>query len=466
MKMKKFLATVLAVSLTSLTFASCSPNKTTTNSNGGGIDLKGQTVTLYGMDDPNKPDISPKDKENREKQKELVQKKYNCKLEFVELNVEYDTIPTEISKLSAAGKPLADIIRVNGFFVPQLIKSDVLNDITPNTKELGIAKRFLQPATYQNKVYGFANSNVYATDGLIFNVDMIKKAGMSKLPNEMFKEGKWSYNDFYQYLTELKGKLPDKTYPFFIDPYVWSLLAPHANGSFVANSNGKLGYLNDGTIESLEILKKINDNNLVRPANTDKDGKLNYGATIQETFNKQSEIAMTCRAMWQVEFDLVGKFNFGFVPYPWGSQVQVNGDYKTLSDNYKVSYYNADVILTLKKDKPVAPAVDLLKIAADYRGDDVKKMQELYQQYEAKGLEVPLIPSNSERWFNDELSVSIFEWQNNRLAFEAYESLNTVAELGFKKAVKNEIYENKKAVRPALEAIYSNDVEKLKSIGF
>ncbi|MBQ4227474.1 MAG: extracellular solute-binding protein, partial [Clostridia bacterium] len=190
-------------------------------------------------------------------------------------------------------------------------------------------------------VYGFVTS-YQGTEGLVYNRAMIEEAGMEYTPTEMFMQAKWSYNDFYDYMVELQSKLPEGTWAFFIDPNYWNIFASAANGTAAVSNDLELTMTSEPYIETMEFLQKLWNAGVCRMPNVTESGGYDNWGTPAATFDKGVEVAMTHRAGWQYGGLNNNGIDWGFVPYPWGSNVTlgVEGDYTTLSDTYKAAFYD------------------------------------------------------------------------------------------------------------------------------
>lgn len=333
--MKKLISLVLVLALAlSMTVAFGEADKT--------YDLKGMTVKVRLWDSPN-PYSEDTDQVDVDKWLpifEAAKAKYNCEFAFYEPTVEYDEFTTEWLQSITSGSPCWHI--TNNFSAMWLITMTVnngLEDISKAVETLQIPEIFKHTATAGDGVYGFVTS-YQGTEGLVYNKAMIEDAGMEMNPTEMFLAGKWSYNDFYNYMTELQSKLPEGDYAFFIDPYYWAIFATTANGTQPVASTLDTTVTDDAFIECMEFLQKVWNAGVCRMPDGEKGNYSNWG-TPGKTFDQGVEVAMTHRATWQMGGLNNNGVDWGFVPYPWGNNVTIEGDdYTTLSDNYRAAFYD------------------------------------------------------------------------------------------------------------------------------
>ena len=307
-------------------------------------DLQGMTVKVRLWDFPNPYDAET-DPVNVEKYLpifEAAKANYNCEFEFYSPTVEYDDFTKEWLQSIASGSPCWHI--TNNFSAMWLIAmtaNDGLVDISKALETIEMPELFKKTAAVGDGVYGFV-TGYQGTEGLVYNRDMIDEAGMEYTPTEMFMQAKWSYDDFYDYMVELQSKLPEGTYAFFIDPNYWNIFASAANGTAAVSNDLELTMTSEAYIETMEFLQKLWQAGVCRMPNVTESGSYDNWGTPAATFDKGVEVAMTHRAGWQYGGLNSNGINWGFVPYPWGSNVTlgVEGDYTTLSDTYKAAFYD------------------------------------------------------------------------------------------------------------------------------
>lgn len=422
-------------------------------------DFGGQTITLLEHNDlalknPDQEDDSIEDyeRDDRRANLERVEKKYNVKLEFVKVPTDvWEDIPKEIISAYAAGQPVADVMDCYFQFLGTYVANDILYDMSDAFKadDTFNSENF---CTWMSRQWGVSMG--MSGEGIFYNKDMIKKIGMEKTPAEMFNEGKWSYDDFYNYCAEMKSKMGENEYPFFVSPYYWMLFASAANGVQILGSDGNLNYLDPAMLETMEFLQKLVNDGLCRKPNMNEDGTYDTWGTGGVTFDAGVEVAMAHRAIWQID-PLVGKFDIGFVPYPWGSNVSIEktgeaGAYKTLSDTYQSSYFDGQVLTLTKGVEKKADPIQVMTMVTD-----------LMEWNSASNGYVEEETSDSSRWFNDELDAELYNYSGDIERWEPYNSLDIETSLSL-----NKIFYGGESLRSNFESYYNADMAAMIEAGY
>ncbi len=335
--MKKLLCMVLALVMVASLFVAFGETERK-------YDLQGMTVKVRLWDSPN-PYAEETDQVDKDKWLPIfegVKEKYNCDFEFYSPTVEYDDFTKEWLQSIASGSPCWHV--TNNFSAMWLIAmtaNDGLVDISKALETIEMPEIFKKTAAVGDGVYGFV-TGYQGTEGLVYNRAMIAEAGMEYTPTEMFQQAKWSYDDFYDYMVELQSKLPEGTYAFFIDPNYWNIFASAANGTAAVSNDLELTMTGEAYIETMEFLQKLWNAGVCRMPNVTESGSYDNWGTPAATFDKGVEVAMTHRAGWQYGGLNSNGIDWGFVPYPWGSNVTLGteGDYTTLSETYRAAFYD------------------------------------------------------------------------------------------------------------------------------
>lgn len=341
-------------------------------------DLGGVELTVLAHNDlgnlvPEGEDLEDYQIADRQAKKDYIEEKYNVKITFVSNPTDvWDDIPQETIRQYIAGTPVADVMDTNYTWIAGYVANNILYDFTDDFAKSDFYKKE-DMFWWAGKAFGISRG--MGGEGLYCNNEMIKNAGMEYTPAEMFDMGKWSYDDAYAYLLELKEKLGADEYPLFVSPYYWMLFACAANGTQILETTGNLNYCTDPMLECLEFLKKCVENDLqFIPSYTKEDGTTGYNNWNYpgETFDQGQTVAIAHRGAWQAD-GCKGKFDLGFVPYPWGSNVTIDesavgqpGAYKTLSDNYKATYFDGQLVCLTNGIQEKADPMQVLSMFTEW----------------------------------------------------------------------------------------------------
>ena len=348
----------------------------------------------------------------------FVEDKYNIKLVKSDMagaaaESEWDD---KIISSTAAGDPCVDIITLNPENTLSCFMNGVMFDMTDYVDDYKIGSIYIDAGTWQGKTYGVSYDNLGDAWCLVYDRDYLKEIGMEKTPTEMFMEGKWSYADFEAYCAEMKAKLPEDVYPIGQYPFHWGVMAAGANGTAICDMDCNIGLLDDGYIEAMEFYVSLEEKGLAFPMKQYTDGE---GNTVQEIAYAVSDerIVMKRAEAWE----LGGiSFDFGIAFWPWGSNVTCEGDYKTLSEEYKVTtcYWGVDCIVADSCDKLGIPGEVMMKIMYDYRAacNGEKGNQFMHDAYESEQAGTPQYGASfgESRSFSTPEDVELYDWAHSR----------------------------------------------------
>lgn len=393
-------------------------------------DFGGQTFTILNSNDvtgknPDNIEDDPESDEDdfqREERQEwidYIEDKYNCELVFVEAPAtSWDEIPQEIVNAYTAGKPIADIMDVYYNYLAPLVINDVLYDMKDDFAKVDTYNE-ANVHSFLGKSFGICSP--IAGEGLYYNADMIENAGMDYTPAEMFAMGKWDYDSCYDYLTKLQSNLAEGEYALFVSGYYWALFGSTANGVKMLGDDGRLCYINDNFIQTMEFLQKCVQNGIC--INSTEAG-ISTWSYPGETFDQGHTVAIAHRAAWQAS-GCVGKFNMGFVPYPWGDGVTVDADkigdmdaYTTI-DGYMQTYYDGQVMAFIKNIKDKADPIELTSMMCEFMG--WKFMLASYEPEEG---------SDPCGWLvDDSIDEQLYSWSRTKEVWNYYNTVNGMWEL-------------------------------------
>ncbi|OBZ13095.1 MULTISPECIES: ABC transporter substrate-binding protein [Bacillales] len=248
---------------------------------------------------------------------EEVEKKYNVKIEFV--NVPFEEYMPKFTATILSGEPFADIVQMEyKAALPAILKGQLLplSDFTTNASNInGEANLIAKAPPIAGKDYAFDDPGTGGT-GLHYNRDLFKKLGLPDL-QELYTSGQWNWDKFMEIAklatkdTDNDGKIDVYGYSGWSHDLFRNLAA--ANGGFIVNeTDGTQGFTDPKTIEAAEFVNRMyNVENVVR---VKSGNKTNWEES--NTF-KDGDVAMFISAAW----NLGGlTFDIGVVPMPNGPQ--------------------------------------------------------------------------------------------------------------------------------------------------
>jgi multiple sugar transport system substrate-binding protein len=389
-----------------------------------GADLKGVTIKVQGLQNPYKADAAKKDMW-RERQEE-VEKKFNVKLEFDATDgIDWNSVPEKLVASVAAGDPLFDIGNASRYYIAAMVNGDAIMDLSQEVSAFNFPKPYYEDmCQYQGKTYGFSSGPNFTWSILAYNRNLIKQAGMEKLPEELFKEGKWSYDDFYNYLTELRSKLPQDVNILGIHALTMAEMFGYANGAYLMNPKTYIPeYNKEPMIQTIQFFQKLVQNKLAVNAFefTRDDGSIGYNWNEVKNGNMDGKLVFWSGNTWEFA-EYSAKFDWGIVPPPYGPQVTIkDNDYKTLSSNYRAFAPDGGIWVIPKTSKPKATPEQYMNLIFSY---DKEAGEQLLKDREkqAKGEAITSRDAGKLRDFTSDLNVELWDWYQTRSQFEPMNS--------------------------------------------
>lgn len=441
--MKKFLSVLLALSMLLGLFSFAlteekaqeptkEEQKTEEKAEEKKYDLKGHTVKVRLWDLPNPYDEAEEEVKKAEwlPRFEAAKAKYNVNFEFYKSASEYDDMPAEWIKSVSSGSPAWHITNnLSIMWLPNLVLNNALIDVSKGIAGFQMPAEFKNVGGFKGGSYGYI-TGYPGPETLVFNRKMIMDAGMEKDPMEMFLAGKWDYESFVKYMTELQSKLPEGSFAMFMDPMYWGLFAPPANGRALAvRPDYTIGLTDEKFIDAIETLEKLQAAGCLRPANKNDEGKNDYWGTPAATFDKGIEVAMTHRAVWQYGALRDNQLDWGIVPYPWGKEVTVKmGADGVLEDleNYHSMYYDTAIM------GPILAGVenDFKDLDKDYVIEALSALTfdlfltEENRQELAKMTAPDYVPEVNPNDFQSETDAKVFAFVKEKIIFNPIATIN------------------------------------------
>lgn len=430
-----------------------------------GADLGGVTIKLWDV--PNPEEVDEAQKEMWEERLANVEEKFNCKLDFSGLDgVEWNDVPEAIITSVAAGDPVIDFGGMSRYYLNDLVVNDAIHDLTEEVENYNFPKQYYEGfCQWKDTTYGFFRSPVLPWDALVYNRDMIKDAGMEKTPGEMFKEGKWSYDDFYDYCRELDSKLPEGVNTFGIHALHWARSAGFANGASMMDPETYIPtYTSQEFYDAVELLQKmVLEGIAVAPPEVEReDGTTGYDWNVVQEGFEEEKLAMTFSEEWNFE-GYAAQFDFGIVPPPWGPNVTIqDNDYTTLSDEYTSYVKDCGVYVVVKGAEKKATPEQYMNLLFSYWPEHGELLLE-NRKREANNEPIAFDGEGTPRNFTSDLDVELWDWYITK--DPKFDPFNTTAQSsGFYRALY-EVCATDKDARSAFEAVIGEDTLALIEAG-
>lgn len=424
-------------------------------------DLGGITLTLLAHNDlggknPDAEGLEDYVQAERQEHKDYIEQKYNVKLVWVAPPTDdWEELNNQIVMDYNSGSPTADIMDAYYQHMATYVSNNILYDFT---SDFAKSSQFDETSFFSWMGSQWGISSGIGGEGLYYNKEWIKNLGMEYTPAEMFDRGLWDYENFNNYLLQMKSLMNDDEYPLYVAPYYWMLFATAANGEIMLDPSGNLNYTTDAFIEIVEEWVKLFNDGLIGDSRQyGENGELtsyntwNYAG---DTFDQGNTIAMAHRASWQVAGN--SNFELGFVPYPWGKNVTIGhtgdpGDYLTLSDNYASAYFDGQLICMVKSVADKADPMQVMSMLLELMGWSSKMSAYVQDESQRSGGD----------WLEDGLDKDLYFYSLGKERLEPFNSLDMDITLA-----PNGMCFGGLSVRSSLESYYNQDMQTMIDNGF
>ncbi len=322
--------TLLVVSI--LFLAGCTNSESADSSSSGEFksleealaSIEGETITIatssMGADNPNSEQAAENhdqghDSDERKQFLADVESTYGVTFEFIDLDPAMQVETVTESVLS--GTPIADVVRVNAGNYEALVRTGMLEDITPIANmvyDTGVLPTWsLQIGQILGGTYAIGRNRDPRPEMLAFNTDLLEKAGMEETPFDLWKRDEWTWTNAREYFLDVRTGLGE-------DFQVWgdypSYIRQHgiASGGVVAvEQDGTINYDDPATYEAMSYYKGLYDDGILT-FYFDADGNRDYQQAENEW--KAGNTAFMTLQRWKFKFLSDEGLNFGVVPYP------------------------------------------------------------------------------------------------------------------------------------------------------
>jgi ABC-type glycerol-3-phosphate transport system substrate-binding protein len=299
-------------------------------------DMKGEPIKIAAWWDADPRNIAENERTALDQlQVDLIAKaeeKYKTKIEFSV--IDYGQIVEQFTTTSLAGEPMADIVRLELFWMfPKLVKDGFLGaledyiEVDPEK----VPAWMLEGGSYQGKQYGIVDSSPSGF-GLWYNKTLLQKLGVED-PYELQAKGEWTWDKLIEIA---KAATKDTDGDGTIDVYGIGGGARDLFHSFVYTNNAAVDVAEDGSEKF-----SLDSPNAMEAAqyfydlfNTHKAAKA--GDASQMFIN--GEIAIVPHFTWEVaNYKQNMTDELGFVFFPKGPQASEYTTYTPFGNMWTVA---------------------------------------------------------------------------------------------------------------------------------
>lgn len=269
---------------------------------------------------------------------EKVKKELGVEIKWVEWSgpVVTDGIYTDILKSILAGDPICDLALVWPDAKGTMIQQNVFQEID---KYSDMFKEEKYSWMWMDKTFGH---NYYLSPDrrkfgatLAFNINMIEavdslkdSSGNTVYPTDLYKQGKWNWTTFKDYLTKVNAYYSKKTSIVTQNPisaFKASLSTPieclaHANGAYIFSKDSKLGVASNRYIETVNYVKSLETAGLYKNVRYSNDNPVSVPGTDFATMFANGETVFGELTNWNSGYysSILAERgeSVGLVPFP------------------------------------------------------------------------------------------------------------------------------------------------------
>jgi hypothetical protein len=298
-------------------------------------------------------DDNPEYAQRLQEQIARVEERFNVNLDFSHHDIgamagSWSDVPEFIIASVAAGDPVTNIFRGSaGYWFGALAANDAVTPMTDYFRN-NVPQQWWQGlGEARGNIYGIQPNN-YSWLYLVYNREMIRNAGMAYSPQEMFMSGRWSWDDFHDYVAELRTLTDPEAEMIGMHLSHWKRMGTLSNGTYILNPVTNVpGMLDDAYIEFANFTQRLVQDRLWRqpgfiPYGTEgvtvpPEGQWSFveawmdNPTSHMAMFREGMLAFSVHHPWSMH-DSAAELEFGIVPFPWGPRVSWpdSGDWRDL----------------------------------------------------------------------------------------------------------------------------------------
>lgn len=335
-----------------------------------------------------------------------VLKELNVKLEFVA----YPGDTTESLLQSVlANDPIADVVVLYSGSQGTILGQNILQPLDDYIEYFSNKEEI--PVKVYGKQYFLAVGGNYShpLSPLVYNinyieqVDALKENGETIYPTDLYKEGKWTWSVFKDYLTKIEAHYANSQAPARpenrIDSYRTDyrdtlIQAMHSAGGSIYGADG-LGIENDRTKMAVEFVKDLIDNKLLTTELAENSSNSIYSA--HATSFEMGESVFSNIEDWRLQYSSSSATErgegIGFVPFPRPDDMEID------DPNYRQARTGGDSYAILKgiDEEKIPKAIQAYEMWSSeqgrlweelgYKSGDITTNFDLFHQKVGKDIE-------------------------------------------------------------------------------
>lgn len=294
---------------------------------------------------------------------QAVKDTYNVEFQFLQYPVD---VSSDLMTSVLANDPICDLALLWNGVEPTILSQNVLQDLSAYTSlfEGEEASWMLQDSLFGGYYLLSSELGSMTSFPLIVNMTMLEKVdalkdenGKTIYPTDLFKEGKWTWSTFKDYLQKINayyanvegpdGAVYDYVQAYETDFRYAALGAVHANGGGIFQ--GEVTADSEEAIEAVNFIKELMDAELLTPCGLYDNGYVPEWCRGGDDFRRGATV-FTDAPGWNIAWYADGcterQENVGLVPWPMPDDATLE------SDTYMQSTNGGNSVAVLKGVSP------------------------------------------------------------------------------------------------------------------
>lgn len=409
------------------------------------VDLGGITLGFSGLGnaDTDNPEYAARYAPRRA----MVEERFNITMDFSHHSITdhaaWTDVPDFLIASVAAGNPVTNFFSGSaGYWYRALANHDAVVDMTEWFHENLPRHWFAYIGEHRGRAHGFNTGN-YSWLFLSYNRDLVRGSGIQYTPQEMFLQGRWSWDDFHDYFMELRTLLPDEIEMIGMHLSHWKRMGTMSNGTWILHPATNIpGMLDEAYIDFANFTQRLVQDRLWRApgfieygmaAGVPPEGQWSFVETWMENpmshgaMFQYGYLVMTSRHPWNVYSD-AARFENGMVPFPWGPRVSwpASGDWRDLK-TANPGLYNSpthdtsNTTLLVGTPDVVTPEV-FIAIMATWRPEMARDLV-IDMERQAQGLPARYATPGGMNDFWTDMDRDIYQWYASHPVWEPMDAI-------------------------------------------